>query len=500
MTPSKKKNQATELQGVLFDTSIYSSQESVNSQNNDCISINSINTEESQEVEEFVDFSELEQSNESKLPIETIPSLFLPTRWEILQPKLESNKVSLQTIIRPVPQAMNVIRDIIEYLKTTGGCQVLVIRADTGSGKTTFLNTLYHYVQEIKFFTHTIDLQTLEAEDFGSELKNLQVYEEKINLIILEGREKPESISDQYIQIVLAHINRFARRKRVPILFVVPTIEDQVARNWCEHGIKIGDLIPQQKIYEGSRWYNFPGIGKDKYIEIAEETIRTLNPPYSISDYGINSDELKTWVETSHTIGKFIETIASRSSDRRSQSRIISQGKRDHVWIVYCCPDLQHYDHTYLIIKGLVQDNDTLKASPTKLVNSDAALSKYWKEDEQWVKFVPAVNFLDIRLINIPMIAVVNAALLYGEEKLLDSFKNTTFAQYKDTITKKLPGECDDFVWDQPLAERRQKEQNVRNSIANTNLFALLRGMQATPKCGNLESPRVLCQFFHRFV
>jgi hypothetical protein len=73
---------------------------------------------------------------------------------------------------------------------------------------------------------------------------------------------------------VLANINRFARTKRVPLLFVVPTIEDQVARSWCEHGTKVGDLIPQQKLYGGSRWYNFPGVSKEKYIPIAEETVR----------------------------------------------------------------------------------------------------------------------------------------------------------------------------------------------------------------------------------
>lgn len=490
----------------LFDTSIYSTASSSKPKQSNPSDINNNQdtirkSKSSNQLESKNEVAEQYSEEVSKLddPVDTIPSLILPTRWEYLQPRLESNKVSLQTIIRPVPQAMKIVRDIVEYLKTTGGCQVLVLRADTGSGKTTFLNTLWHYIKDIDFFTKTIDLQTLEAEYFGTELQKLEVDQEKINLIILEGREKPESISDKYIQIVLADINRFARRKRLPILFVIPTIEDQVARNWCEHGVKIGDLIPAQKIYEGSRWYNFPGISKDKYIDIAEETIKTLNSPYSISDYGINNDELKTWVETSHTIGRFIETIATYISDRRSQSRIISQGKRDHVWVVYCCPDLRHYDHTYITIKGLVHDNETLKVSPTKLVSSsDAALSKHWKEPQQWVKFVPTINFLDIRLINIPIRTVVTAALVYGNDELLDSFKNTKFSKYKDEIMKRLPGECDDFDWEQPLAERRQKEENVRNSIAGTNLFYLLRKMPAqAQKGGKSESPLVLGQYLH---
>jgi ABC-type transport system involved in cytochrome bd biosynthesis fused ATPase/permease subunit len=107
--------------------------------------------------------------------LEGIPRLVLPTRWEQLQPKIEGNDVSLRTIINPVHEAMDVIRDIVEYLQTTGGCQVLVLRADTGSGKTTFLNTLPHYMRDIDFRTQTMDLQTLSEDDFGKQLWNIPI-------------------------------------------------------------------------------------------------------------------------------------------------------------------------------------------------------------------------------------------------------------------------------------------------------------------------------------
>jgi ABC-type lipoprotein export system ATPase subunit len=72
--------------------------------------------------------------------------------------------VSLLTIIRPIPEAMRVVDSIIRYIKTTNGCQLLVIRADTGSGKTTFLNTLPHYMKDIRFHVHTLDLEILRTD------------------------------------------------------------------------------------------------------------------------------------------------------------------------------------------------------------------------------------------------------------------------------------------------------------------------------------------------
>ncbi|MFN8476144.1 MAG: hypothetical protein U0822_28500 [Anaerolineae bacterium] len=117
--------------------------------------------------------------------IQTIPQPLLPTRWEYLQPELEDNKVSLRTIIRPIPEAMQIIRSIIEYLRTTKGCQVLVIRADTGSGKTTFLNTLPHYMQDVTFHLQTIDLQPIDEHEFGERLWKIETPPNKINLIVL---------------------------------------------------------------------------------------------------------------------------------------------------------------------------------------------------------------------------------------------------------------------------------------------------------------------------
>src|SRR6266496_456230 len=119
--------------------------------------------------------------------IDVIPEIILPTRWEKLEPRISKNDASLHSIIRPVHQAITVVRDINDYLQATDGFQVLVIRAHTGSGKTTFLNTLPHYINDIELNTQTIDIQRSTAEEFASELWQTTVSQTAINLIILEG-------------------------------------------------------------------------------------------------------------------------------------------------------------------------------------------------------------------------------------------------------------------------------------------------------------------------
>ena len=260
------------------------------------------------------------------------------------------------------------------------------------------------------------------------------------------------------------------------------------------------DLIPEQKLYEGSRWYNFPGVPKEKYIEVVSETVRTLNPPYTISDFGVSPDEIKTWVNTSPTIGRYLETIASKISERRSLAKIDSQsltsGRREHVWIVFCSPDLRHFDHTYLLVDGLCHD-ESFKVSPTKLIpqTSDTSTAKDWRSSTRWSKLIATVNFLDVRLINFPIITAVTAALTYGDDELIKSFKQTKFSKYRSEMEKELQVESD-FDWEKPLAERRQQVQNARSSLERTNLFRLLQGTPAEKTKGKPEA-NAYAQYLH---
>lgn len=272
----------------------------------------------------------------------------------------------------------------------------------------------------------------MSEEGFAADLWKIKLDPASINVIILEGRERPSSITNSYIETVLANINRFGRSTSAPILFVVPTNDDEVARRWCDVGITIGDLIPAQTMYESSRWYRFPGVDKSEYIEVVEETVRTLNPPYTLYDFGVSPDEVKPWVETSPTIGKFIEVLANKAIARRGASKLVSIGKKDHVWVVYCAPDSSHYDHTYIVLDSLVQD-EMFRVAPYKLVapDSDTTLMRKWKEPTQWAKFIASLNFLDVRFINFPIITLVTAALTYGDEKLLETFKRTKISAYR---------------------------------------------------------------------
>ena len=177
--------------------------------------------------------------------------------------------------------------------------------------------------------------------------------------------------------------------------------------------------------------------------------------------------------------------------------RIPLRGPREHVWVAYSSPDLRHYDHTFLVIDGLVQD-EKLKASPNKLVphSTDNTLAAFWRQGKEWEKLVATINFLDIRLVNLPITTVVTAALVYGDESLLQSFKDAQLNDYRESIPDEMRVQVSD--WSQQLSARRLQTKNARDSMERANLFRLLRGMPAEPQKGGVpESPKLLAQYLH---
>jgi hypothetical protein len=247
---------------------------------------------------------------------------------------------------------------------------------------------------------------------------------------------------------------------------------------------------------DGSRWYTFPGVPRDNYIDIAKETVRVLNSR-NIEDFGVSSDEINRWSDSSPTIGKFMEIVATETTNRRAASMITYKGKREHVWTLFCGPDHRHYDHTYLVVDGLCQD-EKLRPLPNKLVSPEIGTStaKYWREPAQWAKLVTTINFLDIRLINFSITAAVSAVLAYGEQELINSFKSVKIEDYKEEMpAEMLEG---DVKFDQSLLDRRLQIQNVRDSLEKSNLFFLLRNIPAIPSKGAIqEQARTLAQYLH---
>jgi len=195
-----------------------------------------------------------------------------------------------------------------------------------------------------------------------------------------------------------------------------------------------------------------------------------------------------------------METLAGHMSTRRSSTMFSLKGEQDHVWIVYVAPETRHFDHTFHLVDGLCKD-EKLHAAPLKLVTpeSETSSSKHWRKPDEWTKLILTLNRLDVRLINLPIVTVVVAALASNNSELLRSFKSTTLRKYRDELLREFPqlAQEDDKWWDTVLSRRKEQKQNARLSLERTNLYSLLKGSPARGRTGLLESPITYAQYLH---
>jgi hypothetical protein len=192
-----------------------------------------------------------------------------------------------------------------------------------------------------------------------------------------------------------------------------------------------------------------------------------------------------------------MEVVATQVSSRREKTRIVSRGRREHVWIVYCSPDLRHRDHTYQIVDGMCQD-EYLKVSPIKLIpeSANTPIERNWRQPDEWAKLIAAVRFLDVRLINLSVVTLVTSALTYGNDALITSFKQAKLEDYREEIEREF-GKLE-LTWTDSLIERAQKEENARISMEGSNLYSLLRGTPADSQRGSdTDNAKVYARYLH---
>ena len=94
---------------------------------------------------------EKEKRDEADIYVEkpippTLPRLILPLRWEILKAEADRKNIPLRPLITPVQDAIAQIEYELRRIEETSMGKLLIVSGITGSGKTTFLNTVQHFI------------------------------------------------------------------------------------------------------------------------------------------------------------------------------------------------------------------------------------------------------------------------------------------------------------------------------------------------------------------
>lgn len=380
------------------------------------------------------------------------PSLILPQRWEALQAEASKRKVPLKPLISPVKDAIVRVRGELRRIQETGAGRLFIISGVTGSGKTTFLNSLQHFIDDIG--VQDVKLITIDRrETVENALAALKRERDKHSIGVLEGKENPGSFRSEEIDVLLTSLNTdFRRDTGRRTLFVIPTTSSVVAQQVSERAANLGGMTSLEKPF-----YLFTGPPRSEYIKITNNTLRALNESRTLLDYGISDEIAKDLAESAVSIGAFIGSCYTQIQQQRDMLELSAapvSRKLIHLWMVFCTLEEKSRSNDDIIRSLTVGDHQHVQVK--RILTGDSKEVRFWENRQQ--TFGVAADYLDLRIMYLPLRTANAVVTAYGHKELLEYLKELTLEDGNYVI------------------KREAVRARAQESLANTALGAFLRG------------------------
>lgn len=340
-----------------------------------------------------------------------------PHRWESLKAEADRNGIPLKPLIHPVKEAIAQVERELQWIRQTGKGKLLVLSGATGSGKTTFLNSLNLFLDSVDIYE--IHLSTIASRDYvDTKLTTLARSTSHSSIIILEGKETEGSLTGQEIEILLPALNAdFRTRDGQQSLFVIPTTSQTLAQLIAQKAESVGIAVST-----GSPFYIFKGPARSDFVSITNDMVRALNADRSLADFGVTEEQSRAIAEAADTIGRFMEGCLNEILRQQEQVREVSKSikrKRIHLWMVFASLENESR-FNYDLIRSLTLD-DTLNVQVNRILVGDSKEVQYWESRRH--HFAQAARYLDLRIMYLPM-RTANAVLTaYGSNDFVKSLK-----------------------------------------------------------------------------
>ena len=326
-------------------------------------------------------------------------TLRLPDRFEGLR---ESDASVLQTIITPVEAALRVVDlRFLDMIAANRGA-FMILRGDSGAGKSTFLDTIGLFRQDVT------TLRVPRGNDVGTALNALQTTATP-RVIVLEGREALGRVSRPEMEAAIHEVNQFVRTPEGRRTLVVwPTNTNDLTDLLLEVGRALGAeaLLDLEEPVTG-----FAGPPKLEFTSIAERTVAALNDGVSLSALGLSESEAERLASSSSTIGSYLNHIRRAAISAGAQVEALLVRERYRLWTVVLAGNDAEGD-----VAALTRGGQSF-ADIDRLMNSTGAnVVKDLKAQPDKIGILGTV--LDAKILNLDMVCALAAARTFGSPEL----------------------------------------------------------------------------------
>ena len=337
------------------------------------------------------------------------PQLFLPDRFDMLQRRAGGK---LDGIVIPVDTALDRIKGMYRELQAAGRGSFLIFRGSSGSGKSTFLNTVNLFVEDVEVRS------VLRETSIEDALRALGPTDHRLRVFIIEGRDALRLISEKELEASIHEINSFLRSERGErTLIVWPANADDLEQMLISICRRVGgDAL----LGIGEPAYKFTGPPKEQFIQIAARTVAAL---------GITEERAQSLVSQAETPGQYLGLLRADLLKNQAEVDELLSRERCRLWVLVAASNDPEGD-----VAGVTRGSLSI-GDIDRLMNATGAniVSELKKFPE---KLGILAALLDFKIIHLPLTTASAIARDYADFRLVDRMKAKALSIIKSNDAK----------------------------------------------------------------
>lgn len=362
-----------------------------------------------------------------------LPRLELPRRWEFLAERAKKEEVDLSQIIERVDEAANRVDELLRRIRDGGGGVVEVFYGLSGSGKTTFLQTLHNFFENINVVIFPSTCPLVELPDFI--LKNSSTRNQENRIIIIDRRDNPTTDELQQVEQMFGNLLNVFREPNGSAVVLWPITKIESADKIAETAWLVGRDSMADESSRGK--YTFLGISKEKYWGIADNTSRSLAGD-GLEAYGITKDHMDKILPLCETISDFFGHVMRKANEERDNTwSILKVRSTPHLWVALPADNVRLLNATADALTQGIQSKIDIDKLGELIDQADDKILYIaaWKKRRS--KIAHLLRAIDTRLFGIPPNVSLAAIRAFGDHSVQDKLNKKTTPKESAKATMK---------------------------------------------------------------
>lgn len=405
-----------------------------------------------------------------------LPILELPKRWEFLTLRARESGLDPAQFVERVDEAAERVDHLLTRIRAAGGGVLEIFFGLSGSGKTTFLQTLPRFFTDIRVAAFPKERPLAELPEF---VRSSHVVDDaKSRIILIERRDNPSSADQDQAEKMLPELLEVFREPAGAAVVIWPITLETAVNEIAQAAWKTGrDSVVDP---ESRGVYKFTGLPKERYFEIADTTARNLSGD-GLEAFGVTLDDAAELLPNCDTIADFFNLVNSRASQQRKKTwSILKERVRVRLWVALPGDIVASINST---VSSLTQGTQSrldidLIGEFIDQPGNDAIYIKEWRSRRGSLAHL--MRALDVRLFGVPPNLALAAVRLFGDESIRGLLNNKSVN--KETAKKAMKAsrlykailreagvDAEPFAGSRDVGEETSKEYRRIQKIASSS-------------------------------